>query len=354
MAPPQSGGPSLQQAAHNVVTLEAGGPGEGRMFAVSQKGVAAGIQDCRAAIRLTGTPFGLLAPSSRVIAFVGPLSSSSGAFMVTRSLASIVENVRVASESPRNSRTAGATGSPIAIRVLVVALGIGMTGAGIAAVFLDRGNAGAAALIILGSVLVLIAALGEQLDSLRYGDLEVVLRRRAVEAEGRGDPETAAVLQNAADRIGSRISATARSYASLRTTLARGQARTEKMEEVLAEARQEARTSDLKQDDVLTAFWTGSEGARVWALGVLEEHPEMATTRVVLDAVERPDHAFDHYHALLLAQKWLELPTIDRRSRERVVTAVREQIRIGAIQVDGDRYELAQRILAVADSGLSS
>jgi hypothetical protein len=54
-------------------------------------------------------------------------------------------------------------------------LGLGLAAAGIVAVFTTESDTGAAALLAVGTILVLFTALGDRLESLRYGDLELVL-----------------------------------------------------------------------------------------------------------------------------------------------------------------------------------
>jgi hypothetical protein len=139
---------------------------------------------------------------------------------------------------------------------------------------------------------------GNRLKSVRYGGVELELRDKADEAKARGDLETAEVLERAADVVGNRVASTARSYALVRGAMPAGDERTALMERIFAEAQSEAFASYIDREDVLSRLWTGSEGARVWALGVVEARPDLATTRAVLEAVERPDHMFDQFHAL--------------------------------------------------------
>src|SRR4051812_39032498 len=58
-------------------------------------------------------------------------------------------------------------------------LGLALTATGIVAVFTTESDGGAAALLTIGAIFMLLAALGDRLESLRYGDLELVLRRKA-------------------------------------------------------------------------------------------------------------------------------------------------------------------------------
>src|SRR6266516_1954778 len=124
-----------------------------------------------------------------------------------------------------------------------------------------------------------------------------------------------------------------------------GTERTARMDAIIAEARTDAHARDLDEEEVLRLLWTGSEGARVWALGVLQERPELATPRAVLEAVRNPDQMFDQYQALVLADLFVRLPTTRTWTRERVVDAVRFQLQSGALGDDDDCRDLAAEML---------
>lgn len=129
-----------------------------------------------------------------------------------------------------------------------------------------------------------------------------------------------------------------------------GRERTGKMETITDEVREEARTlhiDDQVQEDVLRLLWTGSKGARVWALVILQEHPELVTPRAVLDAVKHPDEMFDQHQALSLADKFVRLQTTRQWQRERVAKVVREQLESGKFGLgeDRDSISLAERSL---------
>jgi hypothetical protein len=227
----------------------------------------------------------------------------------------------------------------------MLVLGLVLAAAGVAAVFTADSDAGAAALLAIGAVVVLLVVFGDRLESLRYGDLELVLRRRADEAAGRGELETARVLKRAADTIGQRVATAARSYKTVRGAMPAGPERTARMDSIITEARRDAHAYDIDQEEVLSLLWTGSEGARVWALGVLQANPGLATTRAVLEAVERPDQMFDQYHALKLADLFISRPETPAWARERVVAAVRTQLESGKLGEDADSLEAAERVL---------
>jgi hypothetical protein len=216
---------------------------------------------------------------------------------------------------------------------------------GVVAVFSGQSDAGAAALVTLGVLALVVGLIGDDLASVRWGDLELRLRDKADAAARQGDLESPPLLTAAADSLGHRVSEAASSYKRWRMDLPPGEARTEKLEEVIARAGDDAYDPDVDAESVLNLLWTGSEGARVWALGVLEVRPELATVRAVIEAVERPDQMFDQYHALALAEQYIGLRTTGKWQRERVLRAVKSQLDSGAFGDDLDCLDSAARLL---------
>ena len=229
-------------------------------------------------------------------------------------------------------------------------LGLGFAAAGIAAIFRSESDTGAAALLTVGALIVLFVALGDRLESLRFGDFELRLRQQAHEKRRSGDVEAAKALERAADIVGDRRAGVVRSYQKVRTSMPAGPERTAMMDRIIAEAGKEAYTLDIEQDEVLGLLWTGSEGARVWALGVLQARPEFATPRAVLEAVQRPDQMFDQYQALVLAERFVLLPTTGMWARERIADAVRAQLESGALGDDHPSLDQARRVLSQIDN----
>jgi hypothetical protein len=191
---------------------------------------------------------------------------------------------------------------------------------------------------------VLVFASGERLESLRFGDLEVRLRREAAAAERNGDTEAAAVLKSAADTLAQRAVSVARRYESVRSSLPAGAGRTERMAALVREAQQHAHDPGIDQDQILNWLWTGSEGRRVWALGVLRRRPELATTRALLEALERPDHLFDWRQTLIVARDFL--PRVDEWHRERIAGVVQRLRDSGEFATDPECAEKADLLLA--------
>ena len=234
---------------------------------------------------------------------------------------------------------------PFVVRGLSALLGLGLVGTGVAAIFTINNGAGAATLVGVGSLFVLFGALGDQLESLRFGDLEVRLLRKADEAASRGDLEAAKALERAADIVGQRVRKTAAAYRSVRGGMPAGPERTAKMDAIMVDARADARARDLDEEEVLLRLWTGSEGARVWALAVLQERPELATPRAVLDAVRNPDQMFDQQQALVLADNFVKSGTSAIWTLERVGEAVHHQLHSGKLGTDHSALNTAVQVL---------
>jgi hypothetical protein len=224
-------------------------------------------------------------------------------------------------------------------------VGLALAGVGIIAIFTTQSDTGSAALLGFGAFLLLFAALGDRLESLRYGNLELGLRRKASDADRRGDFETSRILRNAADTLAGRAASAAERYKTIRKSMPSDLDRTRAMERLVAEARKDAGAPDLDQEEVLRMLGTGSEGARVWALGILQERPDLATPRAVLDAIERPDQMFDQYHALLLGTKFAAAPTTRTWTRERLARTVKAQLDAQAYGSDHDCINAAKALL---------
>jgi hypothetical protein len=232
------------------------------------------------------------------------------------------------------------------LSLALAVLGLALAATGVRAVFTTDSDTGAAALLTVGTILVLFAAVGERLESVRYGDLQLVLLRKADEREKLGDIEGAKALRRAAETVGQRAMRLGRSYEAVRGSRPSGPERTAMMDRLIEEAKRDAQALDLDdQEEVLRLLWTGSEGARVWALGVLQVRPDFATTRAVLEAVQRPDQMFDQYHALKLAERFVSYPDTRKRARDRIAAAVQALLESKALGEDAPAISAAERVL---------
>ena len=230
--------------------------------------------------------------------------------------------------------------------VALALLGAGAFGAGAVAVFVTDNETGAAALLVAGTVLVVLGGFGHRLKALRYKDLAFELYEEAHAAAQRGDVARARVLGPAADLVSGRAAQTADSYASLRASVPAGDERTIEMTKIFNRAVDEADGLEIDREDVLRRLWCGSEGQRIWALGVLTRRPQLATTRAVLEAIQRPDDMFDLYHALRLAYTMLHLEQTQMWHQERIQRTVRELEKNNVFGTDSDCLAVADEILA--------
>jgi hypothetical protein len=230
--------------------------------------------------------------------------------------------------------------------VALALLGAGAFGAGATAVFVNNNETGAAALLVAGTVLVVLSAFGHRLKALRYKDVAFELYEEAHAAAQRGDVVRAQALTRAADLVSGRAAETADSYASVRASVPAGYERTIEMSKIFNRAVDEADSLEADREDVLRRLWCGSEGQRIWAFGVLTRRPQLATTRAVLEAIQRPDDMFDLHHALRLAYTMLHLEQTQMWHQERIQEAVRQLKEDGAFGTDRDCLTTAEKILA--------
>jgi hypothetical protein len=225
--------------------------------------------------------------------------------------------------------------------VSLLALALLATGA--VAVFVVENDAGSAALLTAGTLLLAIVALGERIESLRLGELELTLRRQADRAGEAGDHALEHELRAAADALSLHAAPIAASYEAIRKSMPSGPARTQLMEAEIARARKDASTADFSADELAGLFRTGSQGERVYALGVMQERPDLAPFDVVVEAVRTPRTPFEQYHSLVLAET-VE-PHLSAAEKAVLATTIRQQLEHDRLRRDSDRVQLATSLL---------
>lgn len=229
------------------------------------------------------------------------------------------------------------------VEVAVAALSVGLIAVGTVGVFETDNGAGVAALLASGTVMLMIIALGERIDTLRWGDVELTLRRKADEAAAAGDAQLERELRAAADALKHRAAPVAASYEAVRGSMGSGPERTRAMEAEIARAREDAISDQVDPAELARLFRDGREGERVYVLGVLQARPELATAELVLDAIRGQRSPFEHYHSLLLAERALE--HFSDAERTAVTSAVGRAAESWKFKRDGDRAAVAHRIL---------
>src|SRR5215218_5635620 len=170
------------------------------------------------------------------------------------------------------------------VDVAVAALAIGLIAVGAVGVFESDNGAGVAALLASGTVLLMVVALGERIESLRWGEVELTLRRKADEAAAAGDTQLERELRTAADALEHRAAPVAASYEAVRGSMGSRPERTRAMEAEIGRAREDATRDQFDPAELARLFRDGRERERVYVLGVLQAPPELATAEFVLDA----------------------------------------------------------------------
>ena len=233
------------------------------------------------------------------------------------------------------------------VRAAAGVLGVAVFAAGVVAVFVTENGAGAAALLAIGAAFIVIAVLGDRVQSVELGGVNLTIRdlarqtyALAREAERRGDDESAARLR----AVASELEALARSYRRLRGSMRAGGERTRALEHVMTEARRLAQNAELEPADVATWFEEGTPEARITALGVMQGNPRLRDFEAALDAINDSRSAFEQYHGLRLAEMMLTDLTAIQRSELIVVTE--RALRSSRVRRDSDRRVTGERLLA--------
>lgn len=215
--------------------------------------------------------------------------------------------------------------------------------------FVTDNGTGSAALVTLGGILLLVSGLWDRLDSVEFAGTKIQLQlverlsARAAVAEAEGNKAGAAALRAEALALLGEARPHAASYERLRKSLAPGSERTGKLEDMVAEARAAARLTKHDPADVRQLFDSGTDGNRMFALGLMEEDEDLRDLDAALEAIEHSHSAFEQYHALYLAE--LMLPTLTSDQREKLKTMLAERPGNATyIKPGTDRWIVAQRI----------
>jgi hypothetical protein len=235
------------------------------------------------------------------------------------------------------------------LRLLLGVLGAASFGAGVVAVFVSMNGTGTGVLLAFGGVVLVLALLGDRIESLEFGGTKLKMRAAAAEkfalaedSESRGDSVTAARLRAEAQMLLEAAGPIASEYRAVRGSMPPGRERTMAMELVVARARKLADEQDFDRDEVLRWLREGSDEQRVTALAMMQAKPELRDFDLVLAAIRQSRTAFEQYHALVLADIMLDDLSAD--DRQRLVTVV-NGARNWRFKRDSDRWLLSERIL---------
>lgn len=241
------------------------------------------------------------------------------------------------------------------LRLLLGLLGAASFGAGVAAVFLSTNGTGTGVLIAFGGVVLVLALLGDRIESLEFGGAKLKMRAAAAEkfalaedSESRGDSVTAARLRAEAQALLEAAGPIAVEYRTVRGSMPASPARTMAMERIVARARKLADEQSFDRAEVLRWLREGTDEQRVTALAMMQAKPELREFDSVLTAIKRARTPFEQYHALRLAD--IMLDDLDAADKQRLVEAVKG-VRGRRFRRDTDRWLLSERILRKAGGG---
>lgn len=93
----------------------------------------------------------------------------------------------------------------------------------------------------------------------------------------------------------------AEQYATLRSTLASGVKRTERMTTLLVAPRVSAVTSTWRKQDLISTWGTGDVGRRLFVIGLIQGNPSLAVPDILVEGIRDSRSAFEQYHTLKAA-----------------------------------------------------
>jgi hypothetical protein len=248
----------------------------------------------------------------------------------------------------------------VPVRVIAGVIGTGMIVAGAVAVFTTSNTAGAAALIIAGTVASVLTMFADRIRSIEAAGFKLQLEAAATaklqaaqQAERAGYTELAEALRDEAQLLMSAVRPSADRYEDLRRQQGAGRERTAKMERVVQQLRETARAGSADRRSVERLFESGTDGNRIAALAHMQANPALAQTKIVTEVLRNPRSNFELYHALLITE---ELAAKDGSSSEAgelraIVDQLDQSGRLG--RPDSDRRTVASRILAMSEPSAS-
>lgn len=242
--------------------------------------------------------------------------------------------------------------------VLVVLLGAMALIAGGAATFVSSNGVGSAGLSASGATLLILVLLGEKIEWLKVGSVEVHLReaaltltREAARLEALGEAGTAAKLRDEARRLLIQASPAARVYEAMRRTQASTPERILELSQIMIAAREHARIEHPSPDAVREVFLNGSDGERIYALGLMQEEPDATYLESILDAICHSHSAFEQGEALAIALRIA--PLLAPGDKIHLVDAVRQQLSPGGhIARSKHRRSLAEQLLTILNGNM--
>ncbi|MFH8701894.1 hypothetical protein [Streptomyces chartreusis] len=219
-------------------------------------------------------------------------------------------------------------------------------------------NSGSGVLLAFGGILLVLALLGNRIESLEFGGATLRLRAAAAEkyalaeeSERRGDGATASRLREEAQVLLEAAGPIAADYRSVRGSMQAGPERTWEMEKVLSQARRLAEEQSFEPAEVLRWLREGDDEERVTALAMMQANRDLRNFEATLEAIEHSRSAFEQYHAMLLTSRMID--ELDSTQLRRLASVIKSQRGL-RFRLDADRWQLSGHILGHVDERLST
>lgn len=232
------------------------------------------------------------------------------------------------------------------LRLLLGVLGGAAFAGGVAAVFVTANGTGTGMLITFGGILLVLALLGDRIESFEFGGSKLKMRAAAAEkfalaedSEDRGDTATAARLRAEAQVL---LGAAASEYRTVRGSMPEGLERTRALERIMDNARTQAAKEEFQADDVIGWLRDGSDEERITALAIMQAKPSLRDFDAALAAIKDPRSAFEMYHAMKLAKQMLGDLNVEQKQRLSEILKDEKSLRF---PYDRGRRRLSEEIL---------
>jgi hypothetical protein len=240
------------------------------------------------------------------------------------------------------------------LRVLLGVLGGASFGAGAVALFMHNNGTGTGVLIGFGGILLVLALLGDRIQSLEFGSAKLKLATTAAvkyaqadRLARQGDHAAAEQLRAEARALVEAVGPIASSYGIVRETMPPGPARTQILEQLVASARRKAKEQAFDAGEVSRQLREGSDQERITAIALMQEDSRLRDFDGALAAIKDPRSHFEQYHALLLLREMLYGLNADQK--QRLADTVREVNQ--HLEPGGDRMFLSTQILTSLERG---
>jgi hypothetical protein len=194
-------------------------------------------------------------------------------------------------------------------RIGASALGISLLVTGAVAVFATTNSVGSSALIVAGTVVIVLALFANQLESVEGGGFKIQLHAVASKleearlADAAGDTEEAGKLRAEAQLLFAALEPIAAQYEEIRQGSPYGRERTQKMAELVRQARQMATLGFVSTEAIEQLFNSGQDGNRIMALGLMRGAPKFADANIAAKVIRQPRSSFEQYQALRVTQE---------------------------------------------------